>query len=212
MPPRVAEKRRAVAWVKDDPLGVEFAEIDLAEDRLNANGVAVGSAPSPYRLDYALETTTAFVTARLHVTSRGEGWRRELDLRRDEAGVWSAVAEEEGRADLPPAGGNTDRLADAFDCDLGLSPVTNTMPILRHGLLHGGGPVELTTAWVAVPALAVQADHQRYRHVGSADGRHVIRFEATDGSFAADITVDDDAVVVDYPGIARQLTVDPPRG
>jgi hypothetical protein len=60
-------------------------------------------------------------------------------------------------------------------------------------------------AWVAVPALAVQADRQRYRHLNSASDHHVIRYEAVDGSFAADITVDADAVVVDYPPIARRL-------
>jgi hypothetical protein len=197
--------RRAVAWVKDDPLGVEFAEIAITDEQLTATGIAIGSAPLPYRLDYELETVHGFRTARLRVTSRGEGWRRELDLRSDVAGVWSVEVNEEGGVDLAPAGGDTARLADALDCDLGLSPVTNTMPILRHGLLQGGGPIELTMAWVAVPALAVHADGQRYRHVSSAADHHVIRFEAVDGSFAADITVDADAVVIDYPGIARQL-------
>jgi hypothetical protein len=33
----------------------------------------------------------------------------------------------------------------------------------------------------------------------------VVRYESTDGSFAANITVDRDGIVVDYPGIARRL-------
>jgi hypothetical protein len=197
--------RRAVAWVKDDPFGVEFAEIDVDPDRLTARGVAVGTAPLPYRLDYELETRTGFVTARLLVTSRGEGWRRALELRRDTDGAWDVDTEDEGSVDLEPAGGDPTALAAAVDCDLGLSPVTNTTPMLRHGLLGGGGPIELTTAWVAVPALAVHADEQRYRHVTSAADHHVVRFEAVDGTFAADITVDRDGIVVDYPGIARRL-------
>lgn len=200
------EARRAVAWVKDDPFGVEFAEIEIGEDRMGARGVAIGTAPRPYRLDYELETHPGFVTARLRATSRGEGWRRELDLRRDVDGGWSATADEDGHVDLPAAGGETARIVDALDCDLGLSPVTNMMPILRHGLLHGGGPIELTTAWVAVPALAVHPDGQRYRHLRSAADHHVVRFEAIDDSFAADIIVDADAVVIDYPAIARRLS------
>jgi hypothetical protein len=213
MTARIAERRRAVAWVKDDPFGVEFAEIGIGEEHLTARGVAVGSAPFTYRLDYELETTADFVTVRLRVTSRGEGWRRDLDLRRDDGRAWSVAADEEGHVDLPPVGGDTADLADALDCDLGLSPVTNMMPILRHGLLDGGGPIEFTMAWVAVPALAVQADHQRYRHVSSANGHHVIRYEATDDGFTADITVDGDAVVIDYPGIAKRLADSalPPR-
>lgn len=100
-------------------------------------------------------------------------------------------------------------LVDALDCDLGLSPVTNMMPILRHSLLHRGGPIEFTMAWVEVPALTVHADGQRYGHLSSGPGRHVVRYEATDGSFAADITIDADAVVIDYPGIARRLPARP---
>ncbi|MBC8020170.1 MAG: putative glycolipid-binding domain-containing protein [Methyloceanibacter sp.] len=197
---------RAVAWVKDEPFGVEFAEIHMAGNSLTASGVAVGSAPFPYRLDYALETGADFVTSRLQATSRGEGWRRELDLSRDERGAWRIRVREDGQLDLPPAGGDAERLAGALDCDLGLSPVTNMMPICRHGLLHGGGPVEFTMAWVAVPSLSLRPDGQRYRHLRSNDKCHIIRYEAIDGSFAADITVDGDAVVIDYPGIARRLS------
>jgi hypothetical protein len=32
-----------------------------------------------------------------------------------------------------------------------------------------------------------------------------VRFESVDDPFAADITLDADAIVVNYPGIARQL-------
>ena len=77
--------KRAVAWAKDDPFGVEFAEIALAPEHLTAEGVAIGTGPIPYRLDYTLETASGFVTSRLRVNSRGEGWRRTLDLSRDAA-------------------------------------------------------------------------------------------------------------------------------
>jgi uncharacterized protein len=209
MTARRPEGRRATAWVKDEPFGVEFAEIEIAEEHLTATGVAIGTGPVPYRLDYELETAKGFVTVRLRATSRGEGWRRELDLRREAGGSWTVTADEEGHVELPPAGGDTAGLASALDCDLGLSPVTNMMPILRHGLLDGGGPIEFTMVWVAVPALAVQPDSQRYRHIRSAADHRVIRYEAADGSFAADIIVDLDAVVVDYPAIARQLYAAP---
>ena len=199
------EKRRAAVWVKSEPFGVEFAEIEVGPDHLRAAGVSLSGAPVPYRLDYELETVTGFVTSRLRVISRGEGWRRDLDLRRNADAGWSIAAAQEGQLDLPPPGGDTAPLACALDSDLGLSPVTNMLPILRCGLLDGGGPIEFTMAWVAVPALAVQADGQRYRHLRSADDHHVVRYEATDGSFAADITVDADGVVIDYPGVARRL-------
>jgi len=202
----VDARRRAVAWVKDDPFGVEFAEIALARQHLSADGVAIGAGPIPYRLDYILETAPGFVTSRLRVSSRGEGWRRTLDLRRSAAGVWSVIANEEGDLDLPSAGGDPLTLTGSLDCDLGLSPVTNLMPVLRHDLLSGGGPVELTTAWVSVPDLSVRLDRQRYAFLRAGSDHRVIRYEATDGTFAADITLDTDGIVIDYPGIARRLS------
>jgi hypothetical protein len=200
-----ADLRRAVAWVKDDPFGVEFAELTVADGRLFATGVAIGTAPVAYRLDYELETHSGYVTAELHATSRGERWYRELVLRRDEIGVWSITSDQDGDVDIAAAGGHTATLGDALDCDLALSPVTNMMPILRHGLHEGGGPIDFVMAWVDVPALSVHADAQRYRHLRSAADHHLVRYEAIDGSFAADVTLDADAVVIDYPTIARRL-------
>jgi uncharacterized protein len=196
---------RAVAWSKEDPFGVEFAEIALEYEHLRAGGVAIGSDPEPYRLDYTLETATGFVTTRLWVESRGDGWRRTLDLRRAADGTWSVDADEDGRGKLPPGGGDPTTLTGALDCDLGLSPVTNLMPILRHGMLAGEGPVEITTAWVSVPDLGVRADGQRYSFVRSERDSYVVRFETIDGTFAADITLDSEGIVIDYPGIARRL-------
>jgi hypothetical protein len=202
----VGVRRRAIAWIKDDPFGVEFAKVELDSALLTAAGVAIGTFPFPYRLDYQLETTTEFVTTRLLVTSCGDGWRRALDLRRTRAGVWELVVEEDGSSGLPSAGGDPNALTDALDCDLGLSPMTNLMPVLRHNLLAGGGPIELITAWVSVPDLSVRPDGQRYSFLRSAPDHDLLRYEATDGTFAADIKVDDEGFVLDYPGIARRLT------
>jgi uncharacterized protein len=180
----VSERHRAVAWVKDDPFGVEFAEIEFASDRLTAKGVAIGGWPAHYRLDYELETAADFITSRLHVSTRGEGWRRILDLRRGEAGTWELLAEEEGELDLPSSGGDPTGFANALDCDLGLSPVTNLMPVLRHDLLSGRGRFELITAWVSVPDLSVRPDGQLFvpshgfglsRAALRGDGRHLHR-------------------------------------
>src|SRR5215831_13966253 len=107
-------RRRAAAWVKDDPFGVEFADIELTPERLAAEGVAIGTTPAPYRLDYRVETSAGFVTSRLRVTSRGEGWRRTLDLRRSDAGAWSLAVDGDGDGHLPPGGGDPVSLADAL--------------------------------------------------------------------------------------------------
>jgi len=192
---------RAAVWEKDDGTGGEFVELVVEPDRLSARGVAIGSSPLPYRLDYVLETGAGFVTTLLDVSSRGAEWSRRLVLRGDGAGSWTIDTETEGIVDLAGPGGDPLALAGALDCDLGLSPVTNLMPILRHGLANGVGRVELNAAWVSVPDLRVQPDGQRY----TAIGPNQVRYEALDGVFSATISIDDDGLVVDYPGIARRI-------
>lgn len=200
----VSDRVRTVAWVKEEPFGVEFAEVRLTPLRLSAVGVAIGADPLPYRLDYALTTRRGFVTARLRVTARGQGWRRRLDLRRAASGAWSVAVVMEGEAPFAPPGGDVAPLAGALDCDLGLSPLTNSMPVLRHALLRGGGPIDLRLAWVSVPDLGVRASDQRYTALrGLSDGR-VIRYEDAAGN-AADLTFDADGLVVHYPSLARRL-------
>jgi hypothetical protein len=184
----LSTRHRSVAWVKEEPYGVEFADVTISPETMAASGVAVGVDPGPYRLDYTLETADEFVTSRLVVTAVGEGIRSELDLRRSGSGQWSANVE------LPD-------LREALDCDLGLSPLTNSMPVLRRGLLEGDGSFDFLMAWVSVPDLTVQASPQRYTALG--DG--VVRYESRDGDFVSELTFDDDGLVVDYPQLARRL-------
>ncbi|HKE99673.1 MAG TPA: putative glycolipid-binding domain-containing protein [Actinomycetes bacterium] len=191
-------------WVKDQPFGTELAEVTFEDGALRARGVAIGTEPAPYRLDYELTTTGGYVTSRLLVSARGERWWRTLDLRREAAGTWSCSGGGDGVAGLPAPGGDLGPVAGALDCDLALSPLTNTMPILRHGLHERGGPVEFLMAWVSVPDLAVHPSRQRYTPVrGGAEP--VVRYDSLDGTFVAELRLDRHGLVLDYPGIGRRV-------
>ena len=200
-----------LGWSKALPFGAEFAEVRIGRDALSARGVAIGSAPSPYRLDYELETAPGFVTTRLLVTARGDGWARSLDLRRAASGLWAETRTEDGANPLLSQRVATDAadlaaLAGALDVDLGLSPLLNTPPVLRHGLLQGGSR-EFVMAWISVPDLAVHRSPQRYTFLrGIEEGRSVLRFESlADDGFTSDITYDAEGFVLDYPGIATRI-------
>jgi hypothetical protein len=196
---------RAVAWVKNElGPGAEFADVVIEGRRLAASGVAIGSAPIAYRLDYQLETQDDFITSGLLVTTKGEGWSRNLDLRRSPSGEWSIRTEMDGFLALPEPGGEEAEIAEALDCDLGLSPLTNSMPVLRHGLLRGGGPLDFLMAWVSVPDLAVHASRQQYAFVGKQGDVAIVRYRSLDGDFVADLSFDSDGLVIDYPGIGRR--------
>jgi hypothetical protein len=198
--------RCALAWAKEEPVGAEFALATRTRRRLRAVGVAVHGHPRPYRLDSRLQTDAGFGTARLRVVARGAGWRRELILARPRAGAWTIAARAAGEVGLPPPGGDAAALGGAADCDLGLSPLTNTLPVLRLGLLGGGRPHDLLVAWVSVPDLAVRPSAQRSTPRGAdARGRPVVRYEDADGGFAAELSFDPDGSVLHYPGLAHRL-------
>lgn len=190
-------------WAKEQPFGAELADVKISGGTLSANGVTIGIDPTPYHLEYRLTATEGYVTTQLVVRAKGGGWRRALNLQRATSGTWSCTAESRGKLDLPAPGGDLRSVAGALDCDLGLSPLTNSMPVLRHRLHQGGAPVDFLMAWVSVPDLAVYPSRQRYTFVRHEPGAHVVRFESLDDNFIAEIVFDDDGVVLHYPGIGR---------
>jgi hypothetical protein len=192
-------------WLKDAPFGTELVEVTISSTTLSASGVAIGSDPCAYHLEYELSTADDFVTRRLAVRARGLGWRRALVLERSAAGDWSCTTESDGNLDRPAPGGDTALVAGALDCDLGLSPLTNTMPVLRHRLHASDGPLDMLMAWVAVPELTVSPSPQRYTFVRSERGMAIVRFESLDSDFRSEITFDEHGLVLDYPGIARTV-------
>jgi len=192
-------------WTKEAKYGTELADVRIDGGTLAASGVAICADPEPYRLDYHLITGDEFVTLRLVVRAEGKSWRRTLDLERAASGAWSCTTEAEGELDLPGPGGDLAPLADALDCDLGLSPLTNSMPVLRHRLHEVGGPVEFLMAWVSVPDLAVYPSRQRHTFVCRDPSARVVRYESFGSGFASEIRFDDGGVVLDYPQLARCL-------
>jgi uncharacterized protein len=170
-----------LAWNGTPDWRAEVSEAVLSEDGVVATGAQLGSAPEPYRASYELEVRHGWVTRRLRVEVAGVG---SVELRHDGKGAWAGVP-------------NAADLEGALDCDLAFSPLTNLMPVRRHRLHEHPGTVELDVAWVALPDLTVHRSRQRYEHL---EPRRV-RF--TSGDFAADLELDEDGIVVFYPGLAR---------
>ena len=126
------------------------------------------------------------------------------DLRAD--GTQIGVAYElryrlgDGVLDLEIVGGRSARVGsgEADFVDLGFSPLTNTLPILRDSLHRGGGPRDYVMALVDVPSLEVSRSEQRYERVGT----NAIRFSS--GDFTAVLELDEDGFVLRYPGLAER--------
>ena len=170
--------------------GLETAWVTLGSSSLSARGRAVGIDPSPYWLEYELETGDDYITRALDVTVQTAEDTRRLELRHEDGG-WAANGDP-----LP-------LLSGALDCDLGLCPLTNTMPILRTELQAKPGRHEFLMAWVGVPELTARPSRQIYTHLGAVSAGTRVRYKS--GDFTSDLLIDDDGFVVDYPQLATRI-------
>lgn len=87
------------------------------------------------------------------------------------------------------------------DIDLQASPITNTLPIRRAGLGRDQTR-EFRMVYVPFPDLRPFVDTQRYTCL-EPGSRYL--YEAADGSFSAEVPVDGDGLVLDYPPLFRRV-------
>jgi hypothetical protein len=196
-------------WARADVPGAEHVGYD---DRrgLYARGTAVAVDPIPYTCRYELTTDDRWVSGRLEVSVEGAGWLRTLRLELA-AGRWRASTGEQGDLDEAlraaghaptglPGTEEPSRLEGALDVDLGGSPLTNTLPVRRLGLLDApaGTARTVKVAWVLLPGLVVLPADQTYTWLGER------RLQFASGTFTAELELDADGFVTRYPGLANR--------
>jgi hypothetical protein len=195
-------EHRILHWRGPEPQRVDTAFVSLETDSLTAHGTSLTAS---YTLDFRLTTGPRWVTRQLDVRTRGDGWWRSLLLRRSDEGDWRAHWDGAGGTDLPD--GLPD-LETSLDCDLGLCPLTNTMPILRHdfvGAAHRGeaGSRLLLMAWVSVPDLAVRRSEQHYTASDPVAFGGGALVSCASERFRTTLETDAEGVIVNYPGLGR---------
>lgn len=191
---------RQVDWVgEDDPTRTDTAHVIL-DDGLRAFG---RQTTPDYSAAWAVDARQGWVTRSVAVAVTGPRWRRTLYLVRDpETRRWSAQTHTEGvqPAHLPEPGiADPAALTDALDCDLGLCPLTNTMPIRRLRLQSERVPARpMTMAWIHMPALHVTASPQEY----AGDGTDRVTYTSGTRNTTYTLSLDPDGLVMRYPGLA----------
>lgn len=152
-----------------------------------ADGLVIGVAEDrPFRARYRVRCDAAWRVR--EVTVDPLDGRAPLQLRADGAGAWTDGA----GAALPD-------LAGCIDIDLAVSPFTNTLPIRRLAFAEDEAHV-LTMAYIRAPELTTEPLRQRYTRL--AADRY--RYEHVDGDFTAELPLDANGLVLDYPGLFRR--------
>lgn len=169
--------------------GLEHLDLLIEDGTIVADSVVIGNRGGvPYGLRYRLVCSDDWVTRSLDITTT-DGL--SLRLRSDGEGEWT-----DGEGWPIP------QLDGAVDIDLAGSPFTNTLPIRRAALVAGGEPAEFRMAYVPFDTFKPVIDGQIYRCL---EQDRVYRYEAADRSFTADLTVDEDGLVIDYPGLFARV-------
>jgi hypothetical protein len=177
---------KAVRWWPEEGMGLEHLTLDEGPDGVVAESVIAGEEPQgPYGLIYRIECDPQWQVTRCAVKLAGGG---ALDLRRDARGEWTLNGE------------RRDDLRGCTDVDITATPFTNTLPIRRLAL-HEGERQVIRVAYVRVPALTVEAADQAYTCVESD---RAYRYEGLATRFTAELPVDAQRLVLDYPGLFRR--------
>jgi uncharacterized protein len=195
---------RFLVWSGVEEWLAEAAEVHLGDDGLRASGIQLGAEPDAFRVDYRLEAPERYVTSELELNATAEGWSRHLLLSHDGSEGWRAQVSDEGDVPGGPWDGELPDLSGALDIDIENSPLTNTMPILRHGFQREGSG-DFVMAFVRMPTLRVEASPQRYEHVRTTDEGSVVRYISRDGDFTAELELDADGLLEFYPRLARRI-------
>lgn len=171
---------RELVWRAERWPGLEHTALRVTEHGVSVDGALVAvEHEQPLRVRYQLECDSSWRPLRVMVDVFGQ---RTLSLVRDENRWFDGDGKE--RPDL----------SGCLDVDIALTPFTNTIPIRRLAL-DPGQSADLDVVYV-VPGPAVETRPQRQRYIRIDDG---FRYES--GSFQADLRVDTDGIVTEYPGL-----------
>jgi uncharacterized protein len=172
--------------------GVGLEHLLLTERSADSVVLAFDEERGPFRLTYRLTWDPSWQLRDAELVVATERFTRSLSLQTDGHGHWRHRD-----------GQTIDDLNGCMDVDIWPTPFTNSFPIRREPMAIGEQR-QFRVAWIFAPDLTVQAQPQAYTRLA---GRLYL-FENLDGTgFRAELPVDEDGIVLDYPELFRRVTV-----
>jgi len=185
---------RTGLWQWSKGIGLERFELLQGKDEWILRGTIITLSDrgpeqaAPAEARYEVVCDGAWRTRKASIAVREAGEERTLQIMAED-GIWY----ENGVLNQAVSG--------SVDIDLGWSPSTNTLPIRRLHLKVGEASGEITAAWVQFPDLKLQPLAQEYLRISDRQ----YRYSSRGGAFVAQISVDDQGLVVDYEGFWRRV-------
>jgi len=183
---------REVMWTPWEEAGLEHLRLVASDDGVVAKGLVIGlEAGRPFRIGYEIRCDERWRVREVRAAAP-DLERPVLELLADGAGHWKR-----GGGEPAP------ELDGCIDVDISATPFTNTLPIRRLGL-EPGESEELIVTYIRVTELLVGPERQRYGCLEAQANGGLYRFEALPSGFNAELPVDAEGLVIDYPGLFRR--------
>lgn len=167
----------------------EYCQIIAKKGKVFCAGTIVGASQSkPLETSYKLETDSAseLLTVSIRTLNQPVITLRQTDRH------WQ---DENGKV-LPEFDG-------CADVDISLTPLTNTFPIRRLRLAVKASKV-VKVIYIDALTGELKLASQKYSRLSA----NVYQYENLASGFTANLTVDDEGFVIDYPGVWRQIIPD----
>src|SRR5215470_12182137 len=186
-----------LTWQGLDVPRLEGVRLVLSQRGMRATGAMVSPATADqpaFATTYSLITGETGIVSRVSVRSVSIDGERQVTLSRSEDGIWLV--------DHGQGAKRTD-FDGAADVDVASCVLFNALPVRRLGLHLRPGKHDLPMVYVSLPYLRVELVRQSYRSNSGGAGPSSLTF--TSGKFTADLTVDDEGIVLNYSGLARRI-------
>ena len=178
---------REVIWSRLDTPGLEHLRLEQDDAGIAADGLVIAmDGRLPIRLRYQLNCDADWRVRTVALAKMGEAGQ-QIELYADGVGHWTDAAERTIAA-----------LDGCIDVDISVTPFTNTLPMRRLGLKPGEA-AEILVAYIAAETMEVRPMRQRYTCIELGPDVARYRYESVESGFTAELTVDADSLVVEYP-------------
>ncbi|WP_242025209.1 putative glycolipid-binding domain-containing protein [Leptolyngbya sp. FACHB-36] len=184
---------RTICWTpiwNKDREGVGLEHLLLTEFVSDSIVLAFDEEHGPFRLTYRLTWDESWRLRDANLVATTDRSTKSLSLRTDGQGQWQ---DGDGQPNA--------ELDGCVDVDIWPTPFTNSFPIRREPMVVGERR-QFRMAWISAPNLTIHPQLQAYTRLSD----RLYLFENLNGSgFTAQLPVDEDGIVLDYPGLFRRV-------
>ena len=179
--------KREVIWQAEGGIGEEHLALSDRNGVIVADGFVIAKpGETPMRVRYQVVCDADWVTRGIAVTTEvAHGSPTVIELRCDGKGHWT-------NSDGSPL----HQLDGCIDVDINITPFTNTLPIRRLALERNVTET-IHVVYINVETLNIEPRHQQYTRLSD----DTVRYEGVPSGFRADLSIDADGLVRNYPGL-----------